>query len=55
VEWSTRKVLFWKVPALPTKILLGNKGLPGINTLAYYENLQITDIKSFLTISSGIE
>jgi hypothetical protein len=28
------------------------KGLPGINTLAYYKHLQITDIKSLMTLDS---
>jgi hypothetical protein len=27
------------------------KGLNGTNTLAYYENLQITDVKSFITLA----
>jgi hypothetical protein len=31
--------------ALPANIRLGWKGLPGINTLAYYKNLQITAAK----------
>ncbi len=34
-----------QVLALPTNIRLGYKGLPGTNTLAYYENLLITDKK----------
>ncbi len=33
-------------PALSINIRLGWKGLPRKNTLAYYENLQITDEKS---------
>jgi hypothetical protein len=37
--------------ALHTKIRLGCKGLPGTNTLAYYEHLSITDVKSFITLA----
>jgi hypothetical protein len=29
------------------------KGLPGSNTLTYYENLLITDVKSFMTLTPG--
>ncbi len=36
--------------ALPTKSGIGWKGLSGTNTLAYYENFQITDIKCFITL-----
>ncbi len=36
--------------ALPANIKLGWKGLPGTNTLAYYESSQITDVKSFYNI-----
>jgi hypothetical protein len=34
--------------ASPTIIRLGWKGLPGTNTLAYYENPQITAVKKFI-------
>ncbi len=34
-------------------IRLGWKSLPGINTLAYYENQSITDKKSFITLAPG--
>ncbi len=34
--------------ASPTNTRLGWKGLPGSNTLAYYENPQITAVKSFI-------
>jgi hypothetical protein len=40
--------------ALPAIIRLGRKGLPGKNTLAYYENLKITDRKSFIIFGPGI-
>jgi hypothetical protein len=33
--------------------LLGWKGLPGSNTIAYYEHLLITDINSFITLCPG--
>jgi hypothetical protein len=37
--------------SLPANIrLLGQKGLPGTNALAYYKNLQITAVKSFFYI-----
>jgi hypothetical protein len=35
--------------ALPT-----NKGLPLTNTIAYYEQLQITDVKDFISLDPGI-
>jgi hypothetical protein len=31
----------------------GWKGLPGTNTLAYYENLPITAVKSFIGLAHG--
>jgi hypothetical protein len=34
--------------ALPANIRLGWKGLPETNTLAYYNNPLITDVKSFI-------
>jgi hypothetical protein len=34
-----------RAPALPTNIRLGWKGIPGTNTLAHYENPQITAVK----------
>ncbi len=40
-------------PALPKNIRLGWKGLPGADTLAYYENLWITYRKSFITLGPG--
>jgi hypothetical protein len=39
--------------ALPTNIRLGWKGLPGTNTLAYYENWQITAVKSFIGLAQA--
>jgi len=32
------------------KIGLGWKGLPGTNTLAYYEKVQLTAVRSFITL-----
>jgi hypothetical protein len=29
------------------------KGLPGAKTLAYYENVYITNVKSFITLGPG--
>jgi len=37
--------------ALPTSIRLDWKGLPGTNTLAYYENSSITAVKRFITLA----
>ncbi len=42
-----RKAYYCRLLASPTNIGLGWKGLPGTNTLAYYENPQITDKKKF--------
>ncbi len=41
-------------PALPANIRLGWKGLPGTNTLAFYENLSITAVKSFIVQATGV-
>jgi hypothetical protein len=40
--------------ALPTNIRLGWTGLPGRNTLAYYENLKITAVKSLIVKALGL-
>ena len=40
--------LYGRLLASPTNTRLGWKGLPGINTLAYYENSLITPAKSFI-------
>jgi hypothetical protein len=42
-----------KLLAFLTNIGQGWKGLPGTNTLAYYEYSQNTDIKSFITLCPG--
>jgi hypothetical protein len=39
--------------ASPTNICSCWKGLPGTNTLAYYENSQITSVKSFKVPAPG--
>ncbi len=39
---------------LPTNIRLGWKDLPGTNTLAYYENLKITAVKSLIVQALGL-
>jgi hypothetical protein len=36
--------------ALPANIRLDLKGLPGTNTLPYYENLYITAVKGFIVL-----
>jgi hypothetical protein len=39
---------------LPNPIIrLRWKGLPGRNTLAYYKHLQITDVRSLLSLGTG--
>jgi hypothetical protein len=40
-----------QAPALPANIRLGWKNLPGTNALAYYQNSQITAVKSLITLS----
>ncbi len=42
------------VLALATNIRLDWKGLPGTNSLTYYEHLEITDVKSFKTLALGL-
>ncbi len=44
-EWSTFQ---GRLLASPTNTTLGWKGLPGTNTLAYYENPYNTAVKSFI-------
>ncbi len=39
--------------ASPTNIILGRKGLPVTNKLAYCENLLITIMKSFIVQAPG--
>jgi hypothetical protein len=44
----------WVGSGLPTKIRIGSNGLPGTNALAYYKHLQITVVKSFITLATGV-
>ncbi len=54
LEWSNWKVLpLGKILALPTNIRLGCKGMQETNTLAFLENLKLTDVKSFITSGIG--
>ena len=39
--------------AFPSDIRLGWKGLPGTNSLAYYERSYLTAVKSFITLRPG--
>jgi hypothetical protein len=39
--------------ALPTKIRLGWKGMPGTNALVYYEHSQIAASRSFIGLAPG--
>ncbi len=45
--------LYGKLLALPTNVRLGWKSLPRTNTLAYYKSLEITAVKSFITLAPG--
>ncbi len=36
---------------MPTNIIVSWRDLPRTNTLAYYERLSITDVKSFTTLA----
>jgi hypothetical protein len=45
--------LFGRLLALSANIILGRKGLPWTNTLAYYEHSKITAVKSFITFAPG--
>jgi hypothetical protein len=42
-----------RLNALPTNIRLGWKCLPRTNALAFYKNLQIMAVKSFITLTPG--
>ncbi len=46
--FQTRRVFVGEALAIPANTRLGWKGLPGTDTLAYYENLLITAVKSFI-------
>jgi hypothetical protein len=45
--------LLGRLLALPTNITLGWISLPRTNTLAYYENVYLTAVKSFIALSPG--
>jgi hypothetical protein len=40
-------------PALPANISLGWQNLPGTNAQAYYENVLLMAVKSFITLAPG--
>ncbi len=40
--------------AFAKNIRLGRKGLPGTNSLAYFEKSQLTTVKSFITLATGV-
>jgi hypothetical protein len=42
-----------KDASLFNEIRLGCKGMPGTNTLGYYEHLYIVNVKSLLTLALG--
>jgi hypothetical protein len=46
--------LLGRLLTLTTTIRLGLECLPGTNTPACYENLKITDKKSFITLAPGV-
>jgi hypothetical protein len=43
----------WRLLALPENIRLSWNGLAGTNPLAYYRNLQLKEVKSFITLTPG--
>jgi hypothetical protein len=45
--------LKYRLQVSATNIRLVWKGIPGMNTPAYFELLQITDIKSFASLGAG--
>jgi hypothetical protein len=45
---------YGRLPTLPSNIRIGWKDLPGTNPLAYYKNLQLTTIKSFITLAPSL-
>ncbi len=45
--------LLGRLLASPTNIRLGWKGLPGTYALAYYKNLYLTAVKSFIALAHG--
>ncbi len=44
--------LYGRILASLTNFRLGWKGLPGTNALAYYEKVQLTALKSFITLAT---
>ncbi len=53
MEHLKEEPLYGRLLALPTNTGLGWKGLPRANTLAYYENLEITAINCCITLATG--
>jgi hypothetical protein len=49
VEYLKGAPFRWTTPLFANSIL-GWRGLPGTNTLAYYEDLKVMDVKSFMTL-----
>ncbi len=47
--------LYGRLLALPTNTRLGWKGLPGTDTLAYYRNLSILAVISFMIQAPGLQ
>ncbi len=43
-----------QAPASPTNIIQGWRGMPVTNTLAYIKHSQITDVKSYTTLSTNV-
>ncbi len=46
--------IFFQHPSVPTNIILGWKGLPGTNTLAYYEASVVAQDSCFPTLVSNM-
>jgi hypothetical protein len=54
VEHLKAPTLHGRLLALPTNIRLGWKGLPWTNTLAYYSNSKIRDVKVFIIFDPSL-
>ncbi len=53
VKQLSGATLSCRLLALPTNIKQGWKGLPGKNSIAYFELSQIVAVKSFITLGPG--
>ncbi len=54
VRIEPTRVEHLRLLASPANIRLGWKGLPRTNAIAYYEKVEITGVKSFITLAQGV-